>query len=274
MFATADLAARIDRAEGRLCAGLAERTAAREPAVKPFTMPVAGGIAVFAGPGSPTNKMIGIGFERAPDEAELAEVEARFSAAGAALQAEVSTLASPDTLALFVRRGYEPRGFENELGHPLEEREAVLAEGVTIVRLPAATPEFCDIMVEGFTHQDVGGVGGDALPGAEAARQAMMLMAEDPGFRAYQAYLDGQPVGVAGLRIDQTIAQFCGAATLLAFRRRGVQTSLVRARLADAAVAGCEVAVVTVQPASKSQQNTQRAGFALLYSRALLVKTP
>lgn len=274
MFATADLAARIDRAEGRLCAGLAERVALQEPALNAFTMPVAGGVAVFAGPGSPTNKMIGIGFDGAPDEAALAEVEARFSAASALLQAEVSTLASPDTHALLVRRGYEPRGFENQLGHPLHQREAAPVEHVTIVQLPEPTSAWCDLMVEGFTHQDVGGVGGDALPGAEEARRAMMLMAADPGFRAYQAYVGGDPAGVAALRIDQTIAQFCGAATLPAFRRRGVQTSLIRARLVEAAIHGCEVGVVTVQPASKSQQNAQRAGFALLYSRALLVKTP
>ncbi len=35
---------------------------------------------------------------------------------------------------------------------------------------------------------------------------------------------------------------------------------------------GCDVAVVTTQPGSKSQQNTQRAGFDLLYTRAILVK--
>jgi hypothetical protein len=32
------------------------------------------------------------------------------------------------------------------------------------------------------------------------------------------------------------------------------------------------VAVVTTQPASRSQQNVQRRGFDLLYTRAILVK--
>jgi hypothetical protein len=43
------------------------------------------------------------------------------------------------------------------------------------------------------------------------------------------------------------------------------------ARLA-ATAAGCDVAVITVQPGSKSQQNAQRRGFDLLYNRAVLVK--
>jgi hypothetical protein len=40
----------------------------------------------------------------------------------------------------------------------------------------------------------------------------------------------------------------------------------------DFAAAGCDVAVVTTQPGSKSQQNVQRRGFDLLYARAVLVK--
>jgi len=43
-------------------------------------------------------------------------------------------------------------------------------------------------------------------------------------------------------------------------------------RLADAAAADCELAVVTTQPGWKSQQNAQRRGFDLLYTRAILVK--
>jgi hypothetical protein len=40
----------------------------------------------------------------------------------------------------------------------------------------------------------------------------------------------------------------------------------------DAAAAGCDIAVVTTQPGSRSQQNVQRRGFDLLYTRIVLVK--
>lgn len=65
-FATPDLAARLDRAEGRLCAGLARAAAAEHPSWHSTVIDLAGGVAVFAGPGSPVNKMIGVGFERLP----------------------------------------------------------------------------------------------------------------------------------------------------------------------------------------------------------------
>jgi ribosomal protein S18 acetylase RimI-like enzyme len=68
------------------------------------------------------------------------------------------------------------------------------------------------------------------------------------------------------------IAQFTGAATKPAHRRRGIQTALLAARLADAAAAGCDLAVITTSPGTKSQQNAQRQGFDLLYTRAILVR--
>jgi len=66
----------------------------------------------------------------------------------------------------------------------------------------------------------------------------------------------------------------CGAATLPAYRRRGVQSALLASRLALARELGCDLAVVTTQPGSKSQGNVQRLGFELAYSRAILVREP
>ena len=90
----------------------------------------------------------------------------------------------------------------------------------------------------------------------------------------YVALRDGVIAGGASFRMAEGVAQLAGAATAPAHRRRGVQTALLSARLADAAAAGCDVAVVTTQPGSKSQQNVQRQGFDLLYTRAILVKRP
>ena len=90
----------------------------------------------------------------------------------------------------------------------------------------------------------------------------------------YVARHDGVIAGGASIRMCAGIAQLAGAATALAHRRRGVQTALLAARLVDAARAGCDIAVVTTAPGSKSQQNVQRRGFQLLYTRAVLVKSP
>jgi ribosomal protein S18 acetylase RimI-like enzyme len=87
-------------------------------------------------------------------------------------------------------------------------------------------------------------------------------------------FCDGAVAGGESMRMSEGVAQLTGAATAPAHRRRGVQTALLSARLVDAVRAGCDVAVVTTQPGSKSQQNVQRRGFHLLYTRAVLVKPP
>ena len=81
------------------------------------------------------------------------------------------------------------------------------------------------------------------------------------GVVRYVALRDGAFAGGAGLRMAEGIAQFAGAATAPAHRRRGIQSALLSTRLADAAAAGCDVAVITTQPGSTSQQNAQRRGF-------------
>ena len=55
-----------------------------------------------------------------------------------------------------------------------------------------------------------------------------------------------------------------GDATLPAFRRQGVQCALIEARLAMAAQAGCDLAIVTADPGSSSGRNAERMGFQLV----------
>jgi GNAT superfamily N-acetyltransferase len=270
VFASPDLAARIDRAEGRLCAAIAREF------LHARVIDLGGGVAVFAERDYPSNKLIGAGFSGPVDDAILSSIEAHFAAEHARLQAEISTLADPALHRQLVSRGYVPSGFENVLGHPLHDSVvAPSADDVAVERLAAADlPTLADVMAEGFSNPDVGGVGGDALPPADEMRRLLTLTMRTPGFRGYIARIGGVIVGGAALRLDDGVAQFSGAATLPVFRRRGVQTALLRARLAEAAQAGCEIGVVVTQPASKSEQNVQREGFSLLYARQLLVKHP
>ena len=90
----------------------------------------------------------------------------------------------------------------------------------------------------------------------------------------YLACRDGAVAGAASLVRMDGVALLCGAATLPPHRRRGVQTALLARRLELAAQAGCDLAVVTTQPGSRSQENAQKQGFSLLYTRAVLVRQP
>ncbi len=108
----------------------------------------------------------------------------------------------------------------------------------------------------------------------EALVQVFTGLSDVPGFTTYLARRGQTVAGGGAIRALDGLAQLCGAATLPDHRRRGVQSALLRARLIDAACAGCDLAVVTTQPGSKSQENVQRAGFELLYARAIMVRVP
>lgn len=108
--------------------------------------------------------------------------------------------------------------------------------------------------------------------GRVLARPLAGGLAQGPGVVRFAARRGGELAGAASMRLGEGIAQLCGAGTLPAHRGRGVQTALLAHRLAVAAAAGCELAVITTQPGSKSQENAHRRGFELLYARAVLVR--
>jgi ribosomal protein S18 acetylase RimI-like enzyme len=164
-------------------------------------------------------------------------------------------------------------GFENVLGIGLP---AVVPPGTAIAVAQVdggETAQWVDVLATAFAHPDT--FDGPALdePVDRASLDAVFeQIATVTGFRRYIGRRDGEVAGAAGMRISDGVAQLCGAATLPSHRRRGVQTSLLQQRLEDAAQAGCDIAVVTTQPGSVSQENVQRQGFEMLYTRAVLVR--
>jgi GNAT superfamily N-acetyltransferase len=285
IFADPALVRRIERAECRLTTDVAHLIQERSSSHRVFVASVAGGVAVHVGDEAPFNKVIGLGLEGPLDGAAreaLAAIEREFDARHAPLQVELATLADGSFARTLTQRGYTLAGFENVLGLRLDEALAARLTasppppGLSIVR--GSGPDsaaWVETLIEGFAHPDVvpGGESHESFP-REALARTMRDMARASGFSHYLASLEGGVVGGAGLRTFEGVAQLCGSATLPAARRRGVQTALLAQRLLEAQRMGCDVAVVTTQPGSRSQQNAQRHGFALLYSRALLVREP
>ena len=273
LFCSTALAERIERVEAELIAEAGEAARRRNPDAGGFVTPIAGGVACFAEPGSPFNKVAGLGFGDVPSQAALDQIEQAFAVCGAPVQVELAHLAEPATGALLTERGYRLVSFENVLGLAVEgQPERVMPPGVE-VRL-TADDEFemwLDVVADGFAHPDVEG-----LPQHEEFPRDVIERAERDftvaGVVRYVALRDGEIAGGASLRIADGVAQFAGSATAPAHRRRGVQSAMLSARLADAAAAGCDIGVVTALPGSKSQENVQRRGFDLLYTRAILVK--
>jgi GNAT superfamily N-acetyltransferase len=277
MFASGSTARRIEAAEASLTFDVGSGVARRHPERQIIVECFGGGTAVHAG-GTPFDKVIGLGFE-ALDLDAFERFERRVHERGGIVQVELSTMADPAVAKALTQRGYALVGFENVLGLSLEASRVTATDRSDEPRIEVAradeTDEWIALMAEGFSHPDTF----DGPPAHEsftrdAVAQVMRDVSGVPGYRAFFARLDGTLAGAASLRLHAGIAQLSGATTLPAHRRRGVQTGLLRARLAFAAKEGCDLAVVTTQPGSVSQQNVMRQGFSLLYARALLTCPP
>jgi GNAT superfamily N-acetyltransferase len=273
LFADVVLARRVEAAECRLSVEIAAAVRAR-PGTDVVSMPIGGGAAVFTGLGAPINKVIGIGFAGPVATSDLDAIEQAFAARQCPVQVELSTLADPSVGRLLTERGYRLVAFENVLGlRPDAGVTPATPPDLTVERLAPNDGEvWFEVVIEGFSHPD-----GSTGPSHEQfEREALRQIYEDfvrsPAYRRYLCWSQGTPAGGAGMRLDSGIAQLAGAATLPAFRRRGVQAALLRFRLLEAIAEGCDLAVVTTAPGSKSQHNAQRQGFELLYPRAILVK--
>jgi hypothetical protein len=277
MFADLALARRVDRAEASLSADITATLITRASVEGAFVTPFAGGVAVYSGGGSPMTKVIGAGYEGAPAAEAVAAIEAAYFSRGSSVRMEVATLADPAFVQHLTSTGYRLKGFENVLGRALAPGtldSLVLPPDVTI-RPSADHAAWMAAVIDGFESPDTGVV---SAPGEAFEREPLERLLADistaRGFTRYDSLIGDALAGGGSLRQFEGIAQLCGAATRPAFRRRGLQTALLHVRLRDAAAAGCDVAVVTTEPGSKSQQNVQRSGFALLYTRAILVKEP
>jgi ribosomal protein S18 acetylase RimI-like enzyme len=275
MFCDVALAGRIERAEADLMARASRAAQQRSGDGAGFVIPLAGGAATFAGADSPFSKVAGLGFGGVPAASELDEIEQAFAARCAAVQVELAELADPALGALLTGRGYRLESFENVLGRPLGGiAQPATPPGIEI--WPGRDDDltaWLDVVTDAVAHADTEGVPShEEFPRAAVARAELDMVAA--GAVRYSALRDGVLAGGATMRVAGTIAQLTGAATAPAHRRRGIQAALLSARLADAVAAGCEVAVVTTQPGSRSQHNVQRQGFDLLYARAILVKHP
>lgn len=261
-FADKNLSDRIERQVVAENHRFAETTAALYPEVGPASLEIAGGIAIYAGPGSPVNGAWALGTSVQVTAGEIAEVERFFVDRGERPAASVSPFADPTVVGVLSERGWCPRCFENVLVREVIPGEALPEPDphvdVRLVRTPEDRELWADCVARGFAAPETPTPAEVRLAHAAAANpDATLLM----------AHVDGQAAGTGEFSMREGVAWLSADTTLPAFRGRGVQRSLQRARLAMARDAGCDLAVSESIPGSVSQRNMERLGFRLAYVR-------
>jgi ribosomal protein S18 acetylase RimI-like enzyme len=271
-------AARSELAEVRLVSQCASTLMHLHPNDGVFITPIAGGVAAYAGEQCPFNKVAGLGFAGDVEESQLEEIENAFAAVSSPVQVELSCLADPAVGAMLTRRGYQLVNFENVLGCRLPTqtttpRAPSQGDSITIAESgDEDLEEWMNLIITGFLAPDTQGVQSHESFPREILERTIRGMTSIEGFARFIASRGDQHAGAGSMRITDGIAQFCGAATLPEHRRQGIQSRLLSHRLIAAGRAGCDLAIMTTQPGSKSQENVQKHGLELIYTRAILVK--
>jgi ribosomal protein S18 acetylase RimI-like enzyme len=228
---------------------------------------ICGGHMIFAGLGSPIGRATGAGLDRSFTKDDIDRIEQFYRAHKAPSQVDLCPLHEPAVFEMFKERGYAIAELNNVLYRKLDVEE----------KFPSA-PAGCDIRRSLLEEAETAGAivesafFPDGAP--EAYRGLIAPFYQMERALAFVASVNGKLVACGtGLVIpEHKVFALCGAGTLADFRGRGLQTALLRARMAAAVAAGCEYAAVVTQGGTTSQRNAERLAFRLAYSKVTVIK--
>jgi GNAT superfamily N-acetyltransferase len=266
-FVDKALARRLESAEEMPQVLYARTFQKTRPEIRAAEEEICGGHMVFAGLGSPIGRATGVGLDRPFTAADLDRVESFYRVHGAPSQVDLCSMHEPAVFELFKERGYAIAELNNVLYRRLDADS----------KLPPP-PAGCEIRRSFIEEADAAGAivesafFPDGAPEAFGGLIAPFYQMERA--LAFVATVEGKPVACGtGLVIpEHRVFALCGAGTLAEFRGRGLQTALLRARMAAARQAGCEYAVVVTNGGTTSQRNAERLGFHVAYSKATVIK--
>jgi GNAT superfamily N-acetyltransferase len=228
---------------------------------------ICGGHMVFAGLGSPIGRATGAGLDRPLTAADLDRVEEFYRAHHAPSQVDLCPLHDASVFEMFKERSYGIAELNNVLYRKLDPNEEF-----------PSPPKDCEIRCSLPEEAAKSGAIVERAFFPEGAPEAYRGLIEPlyqmDGALAFIANIDGKIVACGtGLAIpEHRIFALGGAGTLLEYRGRGLQTALLRARMAAAGEAGCEYAVVVTNGGTTSQRNCERLGFCVAYSKVTVIK--
>lgn len=268
LFADLALAQRLERNEALNLADCALVMQRLQADTSARVLPVADSVAVFTQPDFPINRAAALGLSAPVSADDLDAVEDFYRGYGLPAKIDLCPLGDRSLVDELGRRGYGFSMFFNVQIRPSMAEDADLAPPPEIRVVPAtgASAELWALTMacNSSPHEPIA----DDNTWLALAR----IVTQRPGVTCFLATIGDEVVGGAALMIREGLVTFFSTTTLLPYRGRGVQMALVRARLAFAARAGCDLVTVSTLPGNQSQRNMQRAGFQVVYTRIIMCK--
>lgn len=254
------LAREVEHAEAEAAVGCADMMQALQAESVGAVERIAGGYAVYCGPGNPVTQAVGLGLHGPVNAEEFDRLEAFYFRRNEPVRVETCPMADSTLFEQYKARNYHVTEFSNVMVRPVSSTKCESLP--TRVEIRQADSNELDLWVmtvaQGFAEN---------YPVTHEILSVMKMFAMGRNTECYLARIDGRIVGGATLAIRGRIAGLFGASTLPDYRKRGVQTALLHSRLRRAAEANCELALSLAQPGSISQRNMARLDFQTLYTR-------
>ena len=157
------------------------------------------------------------------------------------------------------RLGYYQSGFHTavicEPDLALADAGGIVIETVTTAGL---LEEFLDVHAAGWQ-----------IPDPQGFKANVRGWLGLPGWSLYLARVDGRPAATGILYVHDRVGYCADAATDPIFRGRGLQTAMLRRRIADAKTAGVDFVCSGAQYLSTSNRNMERVGMRVLFVRSI-----
>jgi GNAT superfamily N-acetyltransferase len=272
-FLDLELAREIELAEAAAATAGAELMKSMLPQADCAVESIAGGYAVYCGADSPVTQAVGLGLADEVTAEEFDRLEQFYFSRGEPVRVETCPLAHASLMKHYRERSYFVSEFTSVMIRPVDVSDGQLpdnpelqgsASTVQIHKVPREEIDLWTLTVaQGFSEN---------FPVTQEILTVMKMFALGRNTECLLATVDGRVAGGATLAVRGRIAGFFGASTLPEFRKRGVQTALLRERMKLATTTRCELAVSLARPGSPSERNIIRQGFRSLYTRVKFEK--
>lgn len=228
--------------------------------------PFGGGYGVYTGARSPLTEALGLGMNGPVNEMEIIRLEEFFLRRGTMTRIEFCPYAHRSLLRLLGKRGYRVEACSNMLVRPFKAESPKLprATGVSVQRcLPTEAELWARTVAEGFS---------ESFSASRDNLEVLASLEQRRNTTAVLAWVDGAPAGGGALATHDNMGVIYGASTLPRFRRKGVQSEIIRSLVSFAVQAECEFIYSFTLPGSTSEHNLERQDFRVGYTRFLLAR--
>jgi len=256
------LVRRLESTSARASLDLVEAIKSLDPSSAAEGRELLGGALVAMGRGRYVNRAIGVTMNEL-SATDLDEIDNFFVERRLPPMVELSSWAPASTLAELGQRNYAPAWFRSVFARALSATVSSSTPDLRIDRVNDDDAEqWLDVFTRGFEAEH----GELRVANDEIGRANRIL----PHSQTFLAFVDGQAAGCGSMQVVDGVAWLGAAATVPAFRRRGVQAALVGHRLRLAVDLGCDLAAVSALANGPSARNIVRLGLQHIHSQVVV----